>query len=813
MKSPECSAWSSLRWLGQSAAVMTLLSAPATGAVSAQSVGTFTDAGHLAVGRFNHTATLLLDGRVLIAGGHSFVTGERRTQLLGSAELYDPSTGAFAATGDLTTPRGSHTATLLADGRVLITGGQSLNQFDRGTVGSAELYDPTTGTFTATGPMVAARLYHTAVLLGSGKVLIISGAEWQSRDTTIDLRAELYDPANGIFAATGTPASINPPRGEEFIQPMATVLQDGRVLVTWTSTLAELYDPRAGTFSPTGRMIGIRTYQGGTQTLLADGTVLVAGGSSDGAIDSAEVYDPSTGTFRLTGKMTIRRYRHTATLLRDETLLTTGGNQEGWGALDGSELYDPDTGTFSAARSLATSRYSHTGTLLNDGRVLLAGGIVGELSTTTSAALYTPAGLASAVPVFPLDGVLTESLRPRLQIHNVGITGGVGAVAYRFEWSERRDFQSGRRTGFKDNVPEGGGRDTAYEITVDLAPNTLHYWRTRATLTELVAGTEVTVTSKYSQVRSFTTPNVAPMSGTVATSSSAMASGPSPDPGVTAQPSHLVATASGSGVILTWIGPPGATPVRYAISGGTAPGTSTLPVIVTADASSRYLIPTVPPGSYYFTVVAILADGLSAPSGEAAVVASGSQSASGPPSGAVAVIEGGYITATWTPASGVVALYDVEIGRAPGQAEAVLTTTETSVTYRAGAGRSYLRVREVRGATVSAPSNEVSVSAATACAAAPLIPVLLPVSTLNDETTFSWLSAAGPSAARYRLDVAGLAGSLSLTSPGSGTSLTEVLGPGEYSVRVTAVNGCGTSAASNVITFTRPNPVTGRARH
>ena len=206
--------------------------------------------------------------------------------------------------------------------------------------------------------------------------------------------------------------------------------------------------------------------------------------------------------------MTIRRYRHTATLLRDETLLTTGGNQEGWGALDGSELYDPDTGTFSAARSLATSRYSHTGTLLNDGRVLLAGGIVGELSTTTSAALYTPAGLASAVPVFPLDGVLTESLRPRLQIHNVGITGGVGAVAYRFEWSERRDFQSGRRTGFKDNVPEGGGRDTAYEITVDLAPNTLHYWRTRATLTELVAGTEVTVTSKYSQVRSFTTPNV-----------------------------------------------------------------------------------------------------------------------------------------------------------------------------------------------------------------------------------------------------------------------------------------------------------------
>ena len=695
----------------------------------------------------------------------------------------------------------------------MITGGQD-NRAE--SLGTAELYDPSTRKFTATGTMVAARVYHSAVLLGSGKVLIVSGAAFRGIGATIDLRAELYDPASGTFAATGTPVSINPPTGDEYIAPTATLLQDGRVLVTWTSSLAELYDPRAGTFSPTGRMIAAREYEGGTQTLLANGTVLIAGGLAFGAIDSAEVYDPSTGTFRLTGRMTTRRGRHTATLLRDGTVLIAGANQEGWGALGSTELYDPDTGTFSARGSLATSRYWHTGTLLNDGQVLIAGGIVGELSTTTSAEVYT-AGLAAPVPVFPLDGIVTEHLRPRLQVHNVPVAGAAGTMTYRFEWSDRRDFQPGQRTGFKDNVPEGGG-DTAHEIAEDLAPNTLHYWRARATGTQMIDGTAARVTSGYSQVRSFTTPNIgvisasriplmAPMSGVRAASSSAEASAPNADRGVAAQPSNLVATASGSGVVLTWIGPPGATPVRYAIRGGTAPHTSTLPVIVTADASNTYTIPALPPGSYYFAVFAILADGLSPPSDEAAVVAGGSWSASGPPGGALAVIEGGYITATWTPAPGVGALYRVEIGHGPGLADAaVLTTTQPSVTYRAGEATSYLRVREVRGATVSAPSNEVSVAVASAiCTAAPLDPVLLPVSTTMGETTISWLPGGGARADHYRVEGTSPAGRTTMTSRGTGTSLTTRLEPGTYSIRVTAFNACGASAASNEYTFTQPN--------
>jgi hypothetical protein len=820
--------------VGQIVTVLLWLFILGTGKVWAQSIGIFTEAGSMTASRANHTATLLQDGRVLIAGGYTFVPEERRARLLRSAELYDPSTGAFAAIGELTEPRAYHTATLLPDGRVLITGGQTFNQFDRGAVGSAEIYDPNSGKFTATGPMVAARLYHTAVLLGNGKVLIISGAEWRNSNTAIDLRAELYDPTSGTFAATGTPVSVNPPTGDDFVSPTATLLQDGRVLVTWTSALAELYDPRAGTFSPTGSMIAGRAYEGGTQTLLANGTVLVAGGADSGAIDSAEVYEPSTGTFRLTGKMTTRRYRHTATLLRDGTVLTTGGNQEGWGALDRSDQYDPNSGSFWARASLATPRYLHTATQLKDGKILIAGGIVGELSTTTSAALYIPAGLAAPVPVFPLDGRVTENLRPRLQVHNVGIIGGVGPVTYRFEWSDRPDFQPGRRTGFKDNAPEGGGGDTAHEITEDLASNTLHYWRARATGTQMVDGTEVTVTSAYSQVRSFTTPplgvitgtNVplmAPVSGTRAAPSSAVAKPPfdsltlaqdkpNIDPDLAAQPSNLVATASGSGVVLTWIGPPGATPVRYAISGGTAPHTSTLPVIVTADASNRYTIPSLLPGSYYFTVFAILADGLSPRSDEAAVVVSGSQSASGPPSGALAVIEGGYITATWTPSPKVGTLYDVEIGRGPGQADvAVLTTTKPSVTYRGDdAAAYYLRVRAVYGAMVSAPSNEVSVSAAPAiCAGAPLGPVLLPVSTTNGETTIGWLPAGGGRADHYRVDITGAAGPMSMSSVGTSTSLTAALKPGAYTIRVTAINTCGVSLASNSITFTQPDSGTG----
>jgi predicted phage tail protein len=246
------------------------------------------------------------------------------------------------------------------------------------------------------------------------------------------------------------------------------------------------------------------------------------------------------------------------------------------------------------------------------------------------------------------------------------------------------------------------------------------------------------------------------------------------------------------------------TPLHYAIGGGDAPHTSTLPVVVTPDASTRYTIPGLPPGHYYFTVSAILAGGLSSPSDEAEVVATGSTSADGPPTGALAVNDGGTFTVTWTRAQQVATVYYIEIGSAPGREDvATLSTTQPSITFRAGAATYYLRVRAVRAAVVSEPSNEVSVSAAPSiCTAIPLAPVLLPVSTTSGETTISWLPAGGPRADHYRVDGTGRSGPTTMISPGTGTSLTAGLLPATYAIRVTAINACGAGAASNQIVFT-----------
>lgn len=326
----------------------------------------------MTVGRVNHTATPLLDGRILLAGGFT----DARTSLA-SAELYDPRTGTFSRTGSMGTARGDHTTTRMSDGRVLVIGG-----FARGPGGdplaSAEIFDPKTEAFSPTGSMTTDRAGYTATLLADGRVLVAGG----KADPAELASAELYDPATGTFSPTGSMAVAR--EGSA-----ATLLADGRVLVaggmgeTTGLASAELYDPTSGTFSPTGPMSDPRALP--SATLLADGRVLVAGGINTFATEglplaSAELYDPRSGTFSPTGSMATARRGHAATLLADGRVLVTGGTSSGNQAgatemLASAELFDPETGTFGPTGSMATGRAAHTATLLANGRVLVAGGV------------------------------------------------------------------------------------------------------------------------------------------------------------------------------------------------------------------------------------------------------------------------------------------------------------------------------------------------------------------------------------------------------------------------------------------------------
>jgi N-acetylneuraminic acid mutarotase len=268
------------------------------------------------------------------------------------AELYDPATGTWATTGSLVHARGGHTATLLPNGKVLVAGGQ--DGATAVTLSSAELYDPATGTWTLTGSLNIARTSHTATLLPNGKVLVAGGVDDDDGINTVNLpvTAELYDPATGKWTLT---SALHDSR----FGHSATLLPNGKVLVAggWNEqtseniflTSAEVYDPGTGRWSSTGSLQQGRWLH--TATLLSNGKVLVAGGfqlNSFQAIATAELYDPGTGTWAATGSLVHVRGGHTATLLPDGHVLVAGGSLSGSGGCCGpansvatAELYDP----------------------------------------------------------------------------------------------------------------------------------------------------------------------------------------------------------------------------------------------------------------------------------------------------------------------------------------------------------------------------------------------------------------------------------------------------------------------------------------
>ena len=338
--------------------------------------GLWSGASALGTVRYNHTATLLPDGTVLVAGGNNTGNGP-----LNSAELYDPNSDSWSSTVSfMNGSRHLHTATLLNDGTVLVSGGTGISP-----LATAELYDPASGAWTLTGSMSTARDYHTATLLVDGTVLVAGGFDDLGGYPT---GAEKYDPVGGVWSAAG---SLNVSRSAH----IATLLSNGKVLVAGGyngSYLndSELYNPAGDIWTPiTSSTLSVpRGYC--SATLLPNGTVLVAGGQgiSSNAEMAVDLYDPIGDMWSSTGSLIGERENHTATLLANGKVLVVGGDSN---AIIGatSELYDSAMGFWSSIGASGAVRLRHTATLLPDGQVLVVGGSDGS-SELASAELYDP---------------------------------------------------------------------------------------------------------------------------------------------------------------------------------------------------------------------------------------------------------------------------------------------------------------------------------------------------------------------------------------------------------------------------------------
>lgn len=360
-----------------------------------------------------HTATMLPDGRVLVAGGFG-----------NNPEIYNPATGQWTLTGSLNTPRYRHTATLLPNGKVLVAGGQDNGQH---ALASAEVFDPATGQWTFTGSLRDARLLHSATLQINGQVIAVGGMT----DTNVLRSAERYDLATGVW--TPLAGWLQKPRSSH----AAALLPRGALLVVGgdfgADGTAEILEPLTDAWQPAAAPVVKRVRP--SATLLPTGQLLLAGGTDFNAasLASTELYEPHllswtaappmngtrynhTATLLPNGRVLVAgfgnaelftpagdgwtnapalntpRASHTATLLPDGQLLVAGGFDSGFNATSAAELFDCTTGLWTNTGSLNTNRYGHTATLLANGRVLVTGGVSAFFGAPIdSAELYTPA--------------------------------------------------------------------------------------------------------------------------------------------------------------------------------------------------------------------------------------------------------------------------------------------------------------------------------------------------------------------------------------------------------------------------------------
>ncbi|HEX7491873.1 MAG TPA: kelch repeat-containing protein [Candidatus Limnocylindrales bacterium] len=342
--------------------------------------------GSLAQDRAGHTATLLDDGRVLIAGGYS-ADGTAAHAALDGVEIYDPASMGFQAGGLLVTARYDAVAARLPDGTVLIAGG---NDASGVATDSAEIYDPKSGISVSTGRMAEPVASAAVVTLDDGRILIAGGVN----DYESLFGAQIYDPATKTFSSIDATF---------YGQVTATKMRDGRVLVSGgrssgdPSISARIFDPSGEDFSWIDSMSVGR--EGAMSGLLPDGRVIVVGGmGSGGSVNhTADIYDPKLQRFVSEEELADYRYRGTMTILGDGSVLLVGGVDQYGTPLASVELDFPDEAP-SAIGSMSVGRADQTATLLNDGTVLIVGGVSSSGATTSTVGVYAPKGIQLAVP-------------------------------------------------------------------------------------------------------------------------------------------------------------------------------------------------------------------------------------------------------------------------------------------------------------------------------------------------------------------------------------------------------------------------------
>jgi N-acetylneuraminic acid mutarotase len=389
-------------------------------------------------GRYNHTATVLADGRVLVAGGSDSAP-------LASARLYDPTTNAWSDAASMSLARHGQAAALLKSGKVLVAGGVGPGA-DPASVGdytaTAEIYDPTANSWSKAASMSTGRFEPTMTVLKDGRVLLAGGVgDIDSTHRGVALAsAEIYNPASDSWSDAGAMSAAR-------LGGTATLLANGDVLVAggFNNTdgglaTAELFDPSSG-WKATGSLADAR--DDATATALPSGDVLVAGGDNGAgaAIASVEVYGAGSGTWHKVASMAGARETAAAALLKDGSVLVAGGqNGRNGDLLASTERYDPVADAWTDGGAMAIARAQHTLTALPDGRALAIGGNLGGFARGNTSVERFSAATANLSPLaFPKleigtasdvkTSTLTNTGPVPLDITTVTIAGG-GAKDY-----------------------------------------------------------------------------------------------------------------------------------------------------------------------------------------------------------------------------------------------------------------------------------------------------------------------------------------------------------------------------------------------